>query len=76
MSASIETFELRQDARAGGLCDPDDYPAGDALVPLLIRSARGRDLLADALETLREGADLAHIDLWNDCVAEANRGQA
>lgn len=73
MAATITDFELRQDARAGGLCDPDDYPAGADLVPLLLRTARGRDLLADALEELRQGCDLSQIDLWNDCVAEANR---
>lgn len=76
MADSLATFELRQDAKPGGLCDPDDYPAGGDLVPLLVRTARGRDLLASALEELRQGCDLSQIDLWNDCVAEANRVQS
>lgn len=75
MADSLATFELRQDARAGGLCDPE-YPCGADLVTDLIRTARGRALLGNALETLREGADLSQIDLWNDCVEEANRVQA
>jgi hypothetical protein len=76
MADSLATFELRQDAKPGGLCDPDEYPAGADLVPLLTRSVRGRNLLADALEELRQGCDLSQIDLWNDCVAEANRVRA
>lgn len=76
MADSLATFELRQDARPGGLCDPDDDTRGADLVDDLIRTPHGRALLGYALDHLCGSADQELWNLWDACVAEANRVRA
>lgn len=69
MADSQTTFELRQDRRSAVLMEPDDTTTGADLVADLARTQRGRDLLAHALDMVRDdGSD--GMTLWADCVAE------
>ncbi|MFA9204942.1 MAG: hypothetical protein ACEQSH_00640 [Bacteroidia bacterium] len=76
MADSLATFNLRQDAKPGGLCDPDTQINGDDVIAAL-RALRGPQLaalgnaVADALDRLAEGCDSLESMIAWDRVVEA-----